>query len=156
MKQFKLVNELLSFIDLKKQQNKTIGFVPTMGSLHKGHEALIEKCQKDNDITIVSIYVNPIQFNKKVDFINYPRNLNLDISCLEKLNCDVLFSPDVEEMERFPKPDTKLKLGNLNVLLEAKKRPGHFNGVIIIVSKLFQNNLNLFYSIPLYILLHIL
>ena len=138
MKQFNLVNELLSFIDLKKQQNNTIGFVPTMGSLHDGHESLIETCQKENDITIVSVYVNPVQFNSKKDFINYPRNLKLDISCLEKLNCDVLFSPDVEEMEKFPKLEAKINLGNLNMLLEAKKRPGHFKGVIIIVSKLFQ------------------
>ena len=138
MKQFNLVNELLRFIDLKKQQNKTIGFVPTMGSLHHGHESLIQVSQKENDITIVSIYVNPIQFNSKIDFINYPRNLNLDIRCLKKLNCDVLFSPDVEEMEKFPKPEAKINLGNLNVLLEAKKRPGHFKGVVIIVSKFFQ------------------
>ena len=138
MKQFNLVNELLSFIDLKKKQKKTIGFVPTMGALHHGRESLIETCQKENDITIVSIYVNPIQFNNQDDFVNYPRNLTFDIRRLVNLNCDILFSPSVTEISKLPHANLNLRLDNLNTVLEAKKRPGHFNGVITIVSKLFE------------------
>ncbi len=138
MKQINAVHELLRFIQLKKKQNKTIGFVPTMGSLHHGHDSLIKRCQKENEITIVSIYVNPSQFNSKDDFVNYPRNLTLDIKRLEGLDCDILFSPSIEEISKFPSPDVDLKLGNLNKFLEAEKRPNHFKGVVTIVSKLFK------------------
>lgn len=138
MKQINAIDELLEFIVKTKKQNQTIGFVPTMGSLHQGHESLIKKCQKENDITIVSIYVNPIQFNNQDDFVNYPRNLSLDIIRLVNLNCDILFSPSVTEISKFPKANLNLRLDNLNTVLEAKKRPGHFNGVITIVSKLFE------------------
>ena len=138
MKQINTVDELLVFFQLKKIKSKTIGFVPTMGSLHVGHESLVKKCKKENEITIVSIYVNPSQFNNQDDFINYPRNLNLDIKKLKELNCDVLFNPSIEEITKLPEPSINLKLGNLNKLLEAAKRPGHFKGVITIVSKLFK------------------
>lgn len=138
MKQINTINELLDFIEETKKQSQTIGFVPTMGSLHQGHDSLIKKCQKENDITIVSIYVNPIQFNNQDDFVNYPRNLTLDIRRLLNLNCDILFSPSVTEISKLPQVNLNLRLDNLNTVLEAKKRPGHFNGVITIVSKLFE------------------
>tara|TARA_B100001758_G_C18300878_1_gene552292 strand:- start:212 stop:1054 length:843 start_codon:yes stop_codon:yes gene_type:complete len=138
MEQIKEVNELLSFIQLKKREGKTIGFVPTMGTLHAGHDSLVNKCQEENEITIVSIFVNPIQFNNQEDFINYPRNLILDVKRLKGLSCDVLFAPSIEEISKIPDPNVSLNLGNLNSILEARQRPGHFKGVINIVSKLFE------------------
>ena len=138
MKQINEINELLRFIQLKKEESKTIGFVPTMGTLHTGHDSLVKKCQEENEITIVSIFVNPIQFNNQEDFINYPRNLILDVTRLKKLNCDVLFCPSIDEISKIPEPNVNLNLGNLNLILEARQRPGHFKGVINIVSKLFE------------------
>ncbi len=138
MKQINAVNDLLSFIQLIKQQNKTIGIVPTMGSLHSGHDSLIKRCKKENNITIVSVYVNPNQFNNKNDFLNYPRTLDADINRLKTLNCDILFSPSDKEISKILNPNFKLKLGNLNKYLEADNRPGHFEGVINIVAKLFE------------------
>jgi pantoate--beta-alanine ligase len=138
MKQIATVVDLLRCIELIKKKNKTIGFVPTMGSLHEGHDSLLRKCQKENDISIVSIYVNPSQFNCSNDFKNYPRNLDLDIKRLNKLNCDIVFSPSNCEISKIKCPGINLNLGNLNKLLEAEKRPGHFKGVAEIVSKLFK------------------
>ena len=138
MKQITTVVDLLSFIELVKKKNKTIGFVPTMGSLHEGHDSLLKKCQNENDISIVSIYVNPSQFNCSNDFKNYPRNLDLDIKRLNKLNCDIVFSPSNYEISKIKDLEINLNLGNLDKLLEAEKRPGHFKGVTGIVSKLFK------------------
>ena len=138
MKQITTVVDLLSFIELVKRKNKTIGFVPTMGSLHEGHDSLLRKCQNENDISIVSIYVNPSQFNCSNDFKNYPRNLDLDVKRLNKLNCDIVFSPSNYEISKIKDLEINLNLGNLDKLLEAEKRPGHFKGVIGIVSKLFK------------------
>ena len=138
MKQITTVVDLLSFIELVKRKNKTIGFVPTMGSLHEGHDSLLRKCQNENDISIVSIYVNPSQFNCSNDFKNYPRNLDLDIKRLNKLNCDIVFSPSNYEISKIKDLEINLNLGNLDKLLEAEKRPGHFKGVTEIVSKLFK------------------
>jgi len=138
MKQINTVNDLLSFIKLIKQQNKTIGIVPTMGSLHSGHDSLIKRCKKENNITIVSVYVNPKQFNNKNDFLNYPRTLDADVNRLKTLNCDILFSPSDKEISKILNPNFRLKLGNLNKYLEAENRPGHFEGVINIVAKLFE------------------
>jgi len=138
MKQINTVNYFLSFIQLIKQQNKTIVIVPTMGSLHSGHDSLIKRCKKENNITIVSVYVNPKQFNNKNDFLNYPRTLDADVNRLKTLNCDILFSPSDKEISKILNPNFRLKLGNLNKYLEADKRPGHFEGVINIVAKLFE------------------
>lgn len=138
MKQITTIVDLLSFIELVKRENKTIGFVPTMGSLHEGHDSLLRKCQNENDISIVSIYVNPSQFNCSNDFKNYPRNLDLDIKRLNKLNCDIVFSPSNYEISKIKDLEINLNLGNLDKLLEAEKRPGHFKGVTGIVSKLFK------------------
>ncbi len=122
--------------DLKKQ-GKTIGFVPTMGALHEGHLSLIRCSKKDNDITAVSIFVNPTQFNDPRDLERYPRMLDKDIEKLEAEGVDILFAPDEKEM--YPEPDTRqFDFGHLDKILEGKHRPGHFNGVAQVVSKLFE------------------
>jgi pantoate--beta-alanine ligase len=115
----------------------TIGFVPTMGALHKGHLSLIDCSTKQNDITVVSIFVNPEQFNDKNDFINYPKTLDADLNILEKTECDIVFIPSENEM--YNKPDNrKFNFGELDKVMEGKFRPGHFNGVAKIVTKLFN------------------
>jgi len=136
MKCFKTILELKNF--LQSQKENTIGFVPTMGSLHKGHESLVQQSKKENKITIVSIYVNPKQFNDENDFMTYPRSLESDLAKLKKINCDVVFCPKTKEVYKKRQQNVVIKLGNLNQILEAKKRPGHFKGVIEIVSKLFE------------------
>jgi len=115
-----------------------IGFVPTMGALHEGHIRLIRQSKQENDITVCSIFVNPIQFNNQDDLVKYPRNLMLDARLLRNNGCDMLFSPEVEEMY----PDGKtgnhdIEFGMLDKVMEGKFRPGHFKGVVIVVRKLF-------------------
>lgn len=129
-----LKNELA---DLREKQKK-IGFVPTMGALHTGHLSLIEKSKKENDITIVSIYVNPTQFNEKSDFDKYPRTLEDDLIKLNELKPDIIFAPENDNMypEGFEK--ISIELGNVANVLEGKHRPGHFDGVVTIVKKLFD------------------
>ena len=108
-----------------------------MGALHSGHTSLIEICRKENDICVVSIFVNPTQFNDKKDLQNYPRDLEKDSILLEKTNCDIVFTPSEEEM--YPSPDLrKFDFGTLETVMEGKFRPGHFNGVGQVVSKLFE------------------
>lgn len=118
------------------KESKTIGLVPTMGALHEGHAALVKRCVAENDITVVSVFVNPTQFNNPDDLRLYPRTLEADCALLEKLGVDVVFAPDVEEM--YPEPDTRVfDFGMLDKVMEGRFRPGHFNGVAQIVSKLF-------------------
>ena len=115
----------------------TIGFVPTMGALHKGHLSLIDCSIKQNDITVVSIFVNPAQFNDENDFKNYPKTLDADLKILSDTKCDILFIPSENEM--YDKPDNrKFHFGNLDEVMEGKYRPEHFNGVAKIVTKLFD------------------
>lgn len=117
--------------------NGTIGFVPTMGALHKGHISLVERAVKENDIVVVSIFVNPTQFNDKSDLERYPRNLVADVQLLEKTGCQIVFAPGVDEV--YPEPDTrKFDFGMLESVMEGKHRPGHFNGVAQVVSRLFD------------------
>ncbi|MDN5306595.1 MAG: pantoate--beta-alanine ligase [Bacteroidota bacterium] len=119
-----------------RKKGKTIGLVPTMGALHEGHAALVKRCVAENDITVVSVFVNPTQFNNPDDLRLYPRTLEADCALLEKLGVDVVFAPDVEEM--YPEPDTRVfDFGMLDKVMEGRFRPGHFNGVAQIVSKLF-------------------
>lgn len=121
----------------KRQNSKTIGFVPTMGALHRGHLSLLQACKNDHDITICSIYINPLQFNIKSDLQSYPRDIDKDIELLKKNNCDVLFCPDDRIM--YPEsPLVKFDFGYLDTIMEEKHRPGHFSGVATIVSKLFN------------------
>lgn len=127
----------LTVLSLKKA-GKSIGFVPTMGALHKGHISLVENSVKENNITIVSIFVNPNQFNNKEDLEKYPRNLEKDFQLLRENNVDYVFTPDVNEM--YPKKDTRVfDFGNIDKVMEGEHRPGHFNGVAQVVSKLFES-----------------
>jgi pantoate--beta-alanine ligase len=119
-----------------RNANKTIGFVPTMGALHNGHISLVQKAIDENDIFVCSIFVNPTQFNNAEDFKKYPITLNADIAKLENAGCGILFLPTVEEM--YPKGEKKIhyELGKLETILEGEFRPGHFQGVCMIVDKL--------------------
>lgn len=119
-----------------RNESKSIGLVPTMGALHEGHAALVKRCVAENDITVVSVFVNPTQFNNPDDLRLYPRTLEADCALLEKLDVDIVFAPDVDEM--YPEPDTRVfDFGMLDKVMEGRFRPGHFNGVAQIVSKLF-------------------
>ena len=114
----------------------SLGLVPTMGSLHEGHISLINRSFEENPHTVVSIFVNPTQFNDKKDFESYPRNLDEDLGILEELGVDLVFAPG--ERDIYPEPDTRVfDFGGLDRVMEGKFRPGHFNGVAQVVSKLF-------------------
>jgi len=116
---------------------KTIGLVPTMGALHRGHLALIEASQKENDLTVSTIFINPTQFNNPADLSAYPRTPEEDTRMLEDDGCDVLFIPETAEI--YPRPATiKLDFGELDKVMEGRFRPGHFSGVAVIVSKLLH------------------
>lgn len=129
--------ELVSLIDNYKKEGKTIGFVPTMGALHNGHLSLVKECKKNSDIAVVSIFVNPTQFNDPEDLKRYPRTLEKDTELLKIVDCDLIFAPSVEEI--YPEPDTrKFDFGYLESVMEGAKRPGHFNGVGQVVSRLFD------------------
>jgi len=137
MKITKTIQETKETIKRVKSQGLSTGFVPTMGALHKGHLELIRRAKTENDFVSCSIFVNPIQFNKKADLKNYPRTIEDDINKLKELGCDLVFNPSVEEM--YPEPDnTKYDFGNLEKVMEGKHRPGHFNGVAVVVKKLFN------------------
>ncbi|MBN2669605.1 MAG: pantoate--beta-alanine ligase [Bacteroidales bacterium] len=128
---------LKSHIQSIKKQGKQIGFVPTMGALHQGHLSLIEQSKQHCDYTVCSIFVNPTQFNDPEDFDKYPRSDAKDIAMLESIACDLLFLPELNEM--YPEQDQRqFNFGNLETVMEGAHRPGHFNGVAQIVSKLFD------------------
>ena len=135
LKQIKIIN---TFVGKLKQQGKTIGFVPTMGALHNGHISLINKSKSENYVTICSIYVNPTQFNNKTDLQKYPITIEADINELEKAECDVLFLPSTQEMYKDGELNEHYNLGYLENILEGKFRPGHFQGVCMIVDKLLK------------------
>ncbi len=133
----RLVAETKAKISKFKAEGKTIGFVPTMGALHQGHLSLTEASVKNNDITIVSIFVNPTQFNNPNDLTSYPRTLEDDLEKLSIYNPDLIFIPEVNEI--YPEPDTRIfDFGLLDSVMEGKNRPGHFNGVAQVVSRLFD------------------
>jgi pantoate--beta-alanine ligase len=130
------ISELQNVITDNKRQFKKIGLVTTMGALHNGHIALVKRCVEQNDISVVTIFVNPTQFNDPNDLINYPRTPEKDSALLRKVGCNFIFMPSVEEM--YPEPDTRVfNFGVLENVMEGRFRPGHFNGVAQIVSKLF-------------------
>ena len=120
-----------------KSAGKTVGLVPTMGALHAGHLSLIERARKECDFVAVSVFVNPTQFNNANDLVTYPRTEEADCKLLESAGVDVAFIPSVEEI--YPEPDTRVfDLGEVANVMEGPMRPGHFNGVAQIVSKLFE------------------
>ena len=128
--------ELKSLLEQYRSEGKTISLVPTMGALHEGHASLVRRSVAENDITVVSVFVNPTQFNDKNDLKNYPRTLEADCALLEKEGVDIVFAPAVEEM--YPEEDTRVfAFAPLDIVMEGACRPGHFNGVAQIVSKLF-------------------
>ena len=130
---FHQIIEVKSYVAQRKQQNKTIGFVPTMGALHQGHISLIDASKKVCDITICSIFVNPTQFNNAGDLSRYPRTPEVDIQLLKNAGCDALYMPDVKDI--YPETDTRqFDFGYIDTVLEAAHRPGHYNGVGQVVS----------------------
>lgn len=136
MKIVNSIENLKAYLAEEKRDSKTIGFVPTMGALHNGHLSLVRRCVNDNDVCVVSVFVNPTQFNDKRDLDTYPRTLEADCALLESAGCDYVFAPSVEEM--YPEPDTRVfDFGTVSSVMEGAKRPGHFNGVAQVVSKLF-------------------
>ncbi len=121
----------------RRKQGHVIGFVPTMGALHEGHLSLVKKAGQECEVVVVSIFVNPTQFNDPQDLERYPRDLETDMDKLKATPCELLFVPSVEEV--YPGPDTRVfDFGQLDKLMEGKHRPGHFNGVAQVVSRLFD------------------
>jgi pantoate--beta-alanine ligase len=137
MKVLTKIADVGNYIEILKQKSLSIGFVPTMGALHQGHLSLIEKSSHENDITLCSIFINPIQFNNKEDFDKYPVQSDRDIEMLEKAGCNMVFIPSVDEM--YPEPITEVNdFGLLDNFMEGAFRKGHFNGVGIVVKRLFE------------------
>ena len=137
MKVIHTISSLRRRLDDERNAKKSIGLVPTMGALHAGHIALVNRCVAENDICVVSIFVNPTQFNDKNDLLKYPRTLKTDCELLKSTGCSIVFAPEVNEI--YPEPDTRVfYFGNLEQVMEGTFRPGHFNGVAQIVSKLFD------------------
>lgn len=132
-------SELQAVIRACKQENKTIGLVPTMGALHEGHASLVRRAVEDNDICVVSVFVNPTQFNNKEDLAKYPRNIERDAALLESIGADYVFAPTPEEMYSAEEMNTtfEFNFAGLDKVMEGKMRPGHFNGVVQVVSRLF-------------------
>lgn len=139
MKKFKKAEDLRTFLSLQGKEART-GFVPTMGALHPGHLSLIHKSREENHQTVCSIFVNPTQFNQKEDFEKYPRTVEKDIELLESVGCEVVFVPEVEEIypEGLHYNPYPVHLGHLGKILEAEFRPGHFEGVLQVVGRLFE------------------
>ncbi len=136
---FKKATDLRKWLDAQSKKGNSIGFAPTMGALHAGHISLVEISKKANPVTVSSIFVNPTQFNDPKDFEKYPITIEKDIAMLEAAGCDVLFLPSVKEM--YPEgSDQKMQydLGYLETILEGKFRPGHFQGVCMVVHRLLE------------------
>jgi len=131
--------QMNAFSHRHRSQGKTIGFVPTMGALHEGHLSLVKAANASCDVVIVSIFVNPSQFNDPKDFERYPRTVEKDVKLLGEIGCDVVFVPErVEEIYPETYVPFTIDLGNLANVMEGKHRPGHFNGVVNVVSRLFE------------------
>ena len=137
MQKFTTVAALREAVHKAKADGKSIGLVPTMGALHEGHLSLIRKAKEQNDIAVVSVFVNPIQFNNKEDLAKYPRTVEADCEKLASAGADIAFVPTVEEM--YPEPVTTVyHFGPLEEVMEGPKRPGHFSGVAVVVRRLFD------------------
>jgi len=134
---YKTAEELRSFVTEERKQGHRIAFVPTMGALHEGHLSLVRRALKENDCCIVSVFVNPTQFNNPRDLETYPRTLDADSRLLASIGTTALFAPEVETI--YPEPDTRVfHVGAVAEVMEGKYRPGHFNGVMQVVSRLFD------------------
>lgn len=140
MKTITKKQDLISEIDSLKATGKSIGFVPTMGALHAGHMSLVNRAVNENDCCVVSVFVNPTQFNNPTDLEKYPRNLQHDEEMLRAAGCSIVFSPSPEEMYNAEEMNSTFEFdfGGLDQVMEGKYRPGHFNGVVQVVSKLFS------------------
>ena len=138
MKIFNTKQEIKRYLTAQKKENKTIGFVPTMGALHQGHLSLIKKAAKKNELIVVSIFVNPTQFDSNEDLIKYPKSIEIDTKLLESVSCDVLFIPSVEEIYENNISSEKFDFEGLEHQMEGKYREDHFNGVGTIVKTLFE------------------
>ena len=131
------IKDLQAGLTALRAQGKTVGLVPTMGALHAGHASLVKRCVAENDVAVVSVFVNPTQFNDKNDLAKYPRTLEADSQLLKACGVTFAFAPSVEEM--YPEPDTRhFSYAPLDTVMEGAFRPGHFNGVCQVVSKLFD------------------
>lgn len=136
MQVFHKIVELQNKLFEDRKNGKSVGLVPTMGALHEGHASLVKKSVKDNDVTVVSVFVNPTQFNDPKDLSSYPRDIEADCKLLEEVGADYVFTPSVEEM--YPTPDTRhFEFPPISTVMEGAHRPGHFNGVCQVVSRLF-------------------
>ena len=140
MKLIQTISELRSELQAVRKQGKSIGLVPTMGALHEGHLQLVRRTVSENDVCIVSVFVNPTQFNDKGDLERYPRNIKADAALLEQAGCAAAFAPSPEEMYSAEEMNRTFEFdfGGLDTVMEGKYRPGHFNGVVQVVSKLFS------------------
>ena len=137
MNVFREIKSLRAYLDQYENAGKSVGFVPTMGALHEAHLSLVRHSMHDNDLTVVSIFVNPKQFNNPEDLKHYPRTLEKDIEMLEKQRCDVIFVPSVEEI--YPEEDHReFDFGHLDKVMEGRYRPGHFKGVAIVIERLLD------------------
>lgn len=137
MEVFASIESLRRFLNQQRSLNRSIGLIPTMGALHQGHISLLDAATSKNDITVCSIFVNPVQFTNQEDLVKYPRTLEEDCAMLEQAGCSAVFAPSVEEM--YPEaPLLKFDFGLLETVMEGASRPGHFNGVGIVVARLFN------------------
>ena len=137
MKVYKTVLGLSNALEKYRKEGKKIGFVPTMGALHNGHLSLVKKCVAENDVCVVSVFVNPTQFNNKTDLEKYPRTVDADVKLLQSVNCTIAFVPSVKQV--YPKPDKRqFNFAPLDQVMEGPSRPGHFNGVAQVVSRFFD------------------
>lgn len=140
MQIIKTKQEIIRQVEACIRQGKTIGFVPTMGALHAGHAALVQRAVAENDVCVVSVFVNPTQFNNAEDLLKYPRNLVQDAELLESIGVHFVFAPTPEEMYTSDEMNTSFSFdfNGLDEVMEGKMRPGHFNGVVQVVSRLFD------------------
>ena len=137
MKVFKKKSELISYLNTYRGR-RSVGFVPTMGALHSGHLHLIKSSKKECEITICSIFINPIQFNKPDDFANYPNTLDADLKNLQRLNCDIVYTPAINDLYVNEEKAKKFNFGTLANTMEGKFLPGHFNGMATVIEKFFN------------------
>ena len=148
MKQIQKAAELTSAVNAARQEGKQIGLVPTMGALHEGHLSLIERALKENDLVVVSLFVNPIQFNNKEDLEKYPRTIEADLELIKNLELRIkneakasallAFTPTVDEMYPQGEPKEVYHFGPIEEVMEGPRRPGHFSGVAVVVRRLFD------------------